>query len=117
MTDSVSPTRSDSRIRGLSRFLSVATLVLMVLLPLTAWGAWLFPDLTGLTERPAPGNGLGGPSLNWFILPLRLGAAGIATIPALISLYGLWGLLLATICSAACSSLHPGKVVTQSSKA
>jgi hypothetical protein len=92
VTDSASPIHSDSRIRGLSRFLSVATLVLMVLLPLTAWGAWLFPDLTGLTERPAPGNGLGGPSLDWFILPLRLGAAGIATIPALISLYGLWGL-------------------------
>lgn len=82
----------DARVRRFSRILSVATLALMVLLPLSAWGVWLFPDLTGLMDRPAPGNGLGGPSLDWFVLPLRLGAAGIATIPVLISLYGLMGL-------------------------
>ncbi|GLK53843.1 hypothetical protein GCM10017621_33510 [Maricaulis virginensis] len=81
--------RNDARIRGLSRFLAVATLVLMALQPLVVWGAWMLPDLSGMLERPVPGNGLGGPSLDWFILPVRLGAAGIATVPVVITLYGL----------------------------
>ena len=92
MTDLAEPARKDARIRRLSRVLAYATLALMVLLPLTVLGSWFWPDLAGLTERPAPGNGLGGPSLDWFVLPLRLGAAGIGAISALISIYGLWGL-------------------------
>lgn len=85
-------TNRDARIRALSRFLAVGTLVLMVLAPLVEWGPWLFPGLLELTDRPAPGNGLGGGDLSWFVLPLRLGAAGIATIGLLITLYGLLGL-------------------------
>jgi len=92
MSDTAAPERRDARIRSLSRLLAFATIGLMVLLPLTVLGSWLWPQLAGLTERPAPGNGLGGPSLDWFVLQLRLGAAGIGMISALISIYGLWGL-------------------------
>lgn len=87
-----SQTVNDAWIRGLSRFLSAATPVLMVLAPLVAWAPWLLPDLAGLADRPAPGNGLGGGDLSWFVLPLRIGAAGIAMIGVMITLYGLFGL-------------------------
>lgn len=83
---------NDARIRGLSRFLALATLVVMPLVLLFSWGAWLFPASPFLADGPAPANGLGGGDLGWFILPLRLGAAGIVTVSALITLYGLVGL-------------------------
>lgn len=86
------PDRKDARIRRLSRLLAHATIGLMVFLPLMVLWTWLWPNPGELIVGPAPGNGLGGPSSDWFVLPLRLGAAGMASISALISIYGLWGL-------------------------
>jgi hypothetical protein len=86
-------TAHDSRIRGLSRFLSAATLGLMAVMPLMAWGPWLWPGVFEMIGRSGqvPGNGFGG-GLDWFVWPLRLGAAGIATVALLVALYGLMGL-------------------------
>ena len=37
---------SDTRIRGLSRFLFLATGGLMLVLPLISWGVWFVPSLS-----------------------------------------------------------------------
>jgi len=85
---------SDTRIRGLSRFLFLATGGLMLVLPLISWGVWFVPSLFDLLDRgyPVPANGLGGGGLDWFIWPLRIGAAGISSIALAVTLYGLFGL-------------------------
>ncbi len=84
----------DSRIRGLSRFLFLATGGLMLVLPFVTWSVWFMPDLFGLLGQAhmVPANGLGGGGLDWFVWPLRVGAAGIASIALGITLYGLVGL-------------------------
>lgn len=92
MPEPTAPDRKDARIRRLSGLLAYATIGLMVLAPLMVLWTWFWPDPAELIIGSVPGNGLGGPSRDWFVAPLRLGAAGISTISALVSIYGLWGL-------------------------
>ncbi len=81
---------SDHHIRLLSRFLVWGVSLAAILqLPLV-WWTWLFPLTSELAASPAPGDGFGGGDLSWFGLPIRLGAAGLASIGALITLYGFY---------------------------
>tara|TARA_R110000868_G_scaffold158190_2_gene386117 strand:- start:5574 stop:6137 length:564 start_codon:yes stop_codon:yes gene_type:complete len=91
MDDPKSTSSSDAGTRRLSRFLAIATLIAMVGAPFAALMPWLFPGLADLIAGPVA-TVLGGPDLDWFSLPLRLGAAGLALIPLGITLYGLSGL-------------------------
>lgn len=86
------PRPSDHHIRRLSRFLVWGvSLAAMLQLPVV-WWMWLFPVTSDLVTSPVPGNGFGGGDLSWFILPARLGAAGLASIGALITIYGFYHL-------------------------
>ncbi|MDF1768175.1 DUF2975 domain-containing protein [Maricaulis sp.] len=93
MTQSdMTPSATESKIRRLSIFLGWAITVIAVLLPIFTWGMWLLPDLSGITRTAAPADGFGGGDLSWFGLPIRLGAAGIATIGLAITVYGFFHL-------------------------
>ncbi|MFY0638104.1 DUF2975 domain-containing protein [Maricaulis maris] len=82
-------TRSDRHIRRLSLSMMWAVTVLTGLLPILVWGMWLLPETSGIADQRSPGGGFGGGDLGWYVWPVRLGAAGLATIGLAISVYGL----------------------------
>lgn len=81
----------DRSIRRLSRFLALATLIGMVLVPVLGLGVWFWPDLAAALGELPGRHWLGGGTLDWFVFQIRLGAAGISLIGVLITLYGLMG--------------------------
>ena len=75
----------DRSIRRLSRFLALATLIGMVLVPVLGLGVWFWPGLAAALGELPGRHWLGGGTLDWFVFQIRLGAAGISLIGVLIT--------------------------------
>lgn len=77
----------------MSRFLSPATLVVIIAIFPAALLPWIFPESLALMRSAQhAGLNLGTGDLSWFVLPLRLLAAGITLIGVGLVVYGLIGI-------------------------
>ncbi|RKR00356.1 MULTISPECIES: DUF2975 domain-containing protein [Maricaulis] len=81
----------DRSIRRLSRFLALATLAGMVLVPLFGLGVWFLPGLANALGELPGSRWVGNGQNDWFVFQIRLGAAGISMIGIGLTLYGLFG--------------------------